>query len=63
MIVVETLIVPGASWPSTTRNNEARKASLNVLLASFEILCEVRSNNPELIVDTLSVVSETICSD
>ena len=63
MSVVETLIVPGASGASAIRNNEARKASLNVLLACFEIQCEIRSSHPELIVDTLSVVPGTICCD
>ena len=61
MAIAVMLIVPGARWASAIRTSEARKASLNVLLACFVRECEVRSRTPELIVDTLSVVPGTKC--
>ena len=66
MSVVAALIVPGASLVSAIRANEARKASLNVPLACFVKICEIRSSIPEVTVDTLSVVPGTMfasCTD
>ena len=66
MLVVAALIVPGASWVSATRVNEAIKASLNVPLACVVKIWEIRSSIPEVTVDTLSVVPGTMfasCTD
>lgn len=66
MIVVEALIVPGASWVSAIKASEAKKASLNVPLACFVMMWKIRSSTPEVTVETLSVVPGTIfasCTD
>jgi len=62
-IVVAALIVSGASLVNITRFNEAKSANLNISLACFAKMCEMRSSIPEVTVDTLLEVPEVIFSN